>query len=72
MIASVTTATRENLGLAGNHNRVFALAKGEYFKWAAADDVCRPNYLARCVEVLDRDPTVVLAYPRTQFVDAAG
>ena len=30
------------------------------------------GYLARCVEVLDRDPTVVLAYPRTQFVDAAG
>lgn len=61
-----------NLGLAENHNRVFSLARGEYFKWAAADDVCRPNYLARCVEVLDRDPTVVLAYPRTQFVDAAG
>src|ERR1700694_2429027 len=31
--------TERNLGLAGNHNRVFALAKGEYFKWAAADDV---------------------------------
>jgi len=61
-----------NLGLAGNHNQVFTLARGEYFKWAAADDVCRPSYLARCVEVLDRDPTVVLAYPRTQFIDAAG
>jgi glycosyltransferase involved in cell wall biosynthesis len=61
-----------NLGLAGNHNVAFALARGEYFKWAAADDVCRPTYLSRCVEVLDRDPTVVLAYPRTQFVDEAG
>ena len=61
-----------NLGLAGNHNRVFSLARGEYFKWAAADDVCRPSYLVRCVEVLDRDATVVLAYPKTQFVDAAG
>ena len=62
----------KNLGLAGNHNRSFELARGEYFKWAAADDVCLPTYLARCVEVLDRDPTVVLAYPRTQFVDAVG
>jgi glycosyltransferase involved in cell wall biosynthesis len=62
----------KNLGLAGNHNRVVALARGEYFKWAAADDVCRPNYLARCVEVLDRDPTVVLAYPMTQFIDEGG
>lgn len=61
-----------NLGLAGNHNRVFALARGEYFKWAAADDVCRPTYLARCLEILEREPTVVLAYPRTQFIDTAG
>src|SRR4029077_2191158 len=25
--------------------------------------------LAKCVELLDRDPSVVLAYPRTQIVD---
>jgi glycosyltransferase involved in cell wall biosynthesis len=61
-----------NLGLAGNFNRAFSLAKGEYFKWATADDVCCPSYLARCVEVLDREPKVVLTYPKTQFVDAAG
>jgi glycosyltransferase involved in cell wall biosynthesis len=62
----------KNLGLAGNHNRVFALAQGKYFKWAAADDQCRPDYLARCVEVLDHHPEVVLAFPKTQFVDSAG
>ena len=61
-----------NLGLAGNHNIVVKLARGEYFKWAAADDLCRPDYLARCVEALDADPSVVLAYPRTQFIDEAG
>jgi len=61
-----------NLGVAGNCNGVFALARGEYFKWAAADDVCLSNYLTRCVEVLDRDSAVVLTYPRTQFVDMVG
>jgi glycosyltransferase involved in cell wall biosynthesis len=61
----------KNLGVAGNHNRAFALAQGEYFKWATADDLCLPDHLARCVEVLDRDPTVVLVYPKTQFVDEA-
>src|SRR5262249_10793675 len=48
------------------------LARGEYFKWAAADDICKPTYLERCVEVLDREPSVVLAYPRTQFINEAG
>src|SRR5262245_34908562 len=57
-----------NLGVAGNYNGVFSLASGEYFKWAPADDTCLPNYLARCVEILDLDSTVVLAYPQTQFV----
>jgi glycosyltransferase involved in cell wall biosynthesis len=61
-----------NLGLAGNHNRVVELARGEYCKWAAADDICLPQYLARCVEVLESEPGVVLAYPQTQFVDTAG
>jgi hypothetical protein len=34
--------------------------------------MCDPNYLARCVEVLDRDPGVVLAYPKTLIVDEEG
>lgn len=61
-----------NIGLGRNHNRVFHLARGRYFKWAAADDVCLPEYLQRCVDVLDADPTVVLTYPATQFVDDRG
>jgi len=61
-----------NLGLAKNYNLLFALASGEYFKWASADDLLLPGYLERCVGVLDHDPTVVLVYPKTRFVDAAG
>ena len=30
---------RQNMGLAPNHNVVLAEARGEYFKWAAADDL---------------------------------
>ncbi len=62
----------QNRGAAWNFNHVFQLARGEYFKWAAADDVCEPNFLARCTEVLDRDPSVVLAYPKTIFTKADG
>jgi glycosyltransferase involved in cell wall biosynthesis len=57
---------------AENHNRAFGLSSGKYFKWAAHDDVHAPAFLKRCVEVLDRDPTVVLAYPKVTIIDSQG
>jgi glycosyltransferase involved in cell wall biosynthesis len=62
----------ENVGLSGNLNLLVPLARGRLFKWATADDVLRPGYLERCVAALDADPAVVLAYPRTDFVDGDG
>jgi glycosyltransferase involved in cell wall biosynthesis len=61
-----------NLGAAGNYKRVFELSSGEYFRWANADDLFAPEGLARCIEVLDHQRSVVLAYPRTKFIDAQG
>lgn len=63
---------RANLGAAANYNRVFELSSGEYFKWAAHDDLCAPELLERCVKVLDRDPSVVLCYSRTKAIDEQG
>ena len=40
------------------------MATGEYFKWAAHDDICRPEYLERCVRVHDCDPRIVVARAR--------
>lgn len=62
----------QNCGPAENFNNVARHARGTYFKWAAHDDVCAPTFLARCVEVLDRDPSVVLAYTATQIIDEGG
>lgn len=62
----------ENRGAAWNYNNVFALSKGEYFKWAAADDLMAPELIARCVEVLDTQPDVVLCYARTKAIDGNG
>ena len=61
-----------NRGAAPNFNRVFELATGEYFKWAAYDDRCAPTFLERCVAVLDSRPEVVLAYPGTVRLAADG
>lgn len=59
-----------NRGAAWNHNRVFELARGDYFKWLSHDDLCAPEFLERCVAVLDSDPGIVLCFARTQVVDA--
>ncbi len=62
----------ENVGLSANNNLLVPLARGRLFKWAPHDDVLRPHYLERCVAALDADPSVVLAYPQTDFVDGDG
>lgn len=61
-----------NLGARWNFNRVFELSTGEYFKWAAYDDLLAPSYLERCVEVLDRDPSIVVCFSRAAVIDEEG
>ncbi len=61
-----------NWGAAWSHNVVFQLARGRYFKWAAADDLCAPTFLARCLEVLGADPATVLVLPGVIEIDEEG
>jgi glycosyltransferase involved in cell wall biosynthesis len=61
-----------NIGPRRNWNRVFTLSRGEYFNWTAHDDKYAPQFLEKCVEVLDRDPSVVLCYARTSIIDKDG
>jgi glycosyltransferase involved in cell wall biosynthesis len=61
-----------NLGVARNFNLTFEHARGRYFKWAADDDVIAPEFLARCVAELDRDPGVVLCHAQTRIIDEHG
>jgi len=58
-----------NLGAAKNYRLAFELATGEYFRWANCDDLFAPTSLERCVEVLDRELSVVLTYPKTKLID---
>jgi glycosyltransferase involved in cell wall biosynthesis len=53
---------RQNYGVVHNFNTAFRLSSGRYFKWAAYDDILSPEFLARAVEVLERDPSVVMVY----------
>jgi glycosyltransferase involved in cell wall biosynthesis len=61
-----------NLGAAANYNLLALMNESPYFKWAAHDDLVAPGFLAACVDVLDRDPTVVLASPSSILIDETG
>jgi glycosyltransferase involved in cell wall biosynthesis len=61
-----------NLGAAANYRLCFELSSGEYFRWANCDDLFAPTSLARCVEVLDRERSSVLTYPKTKLIDDRG
>ena len=61
-----------NRGAAWNYRRAFDLARGEYFRWAPADDWFAPDSVAVCVAALDANEDAVLCYPKTSLVDANG
>jgi glycosyltransferase involved in cell wall biosynthesis len=64
--------SEKNMGAGWNVRRVYELARGKYFKQAAADDLLEPDFLLRCVEILESDPDCVLAYTGTKEVDENG
>jgi glycosyltransferase involved in cell wall biosynthesis len=62
-----------NLGASSNHKRVFEMARGDYFKWAAHDDECLPTFLGRCMSVFEvAQQSVVLVYPQSLIIDEEG
>lgn len=61
-----------NRGAAWNFSETFRLSRGEYFKWAAHDDLHADTFLARCVERLDDDPGLALCFSRSRVIDEFG
>lgn len=66
-----TFRQKTNGGVAANWNFVALQARGRYFKWASASDVCASAMLERCLQVMD-DRGVALAFGRTCFIDDEG
>lgn len=61
-----------NVGSFENFNRLCKEAGGKYFMWAAGHDMWRPAFISRCIEPLEKDTSVVLAYPIITWIDAEG
>ncbi len=62
----------ENIGASPNFNKVYHETTGEYFAWHAHDDYYAPTWLQRCVEALDGNRDVVLAYSQMAMLDMEG
>lgn len=58
-----------NRGAVWNFNFVAMQARGQYFRWASANDFCDPRLLEKCIGVLRSDAGAVLCYGRTCIVD---
>lgn len=54
-----------NMGPSWNFNRVFELSAGEYFMWAAHDDLRHPSFVSACVRRLQECPDAVLCQAHT-------
>jgi glycosyltransferase involved in cell wall biosynthesis len=61
---------KRNLGAAPNFNLTFKLSSGEFFKWAAHDDLIAPEFLEKCLDSLESEPDAVSCQSFTEFIDA--
>jgi glycosyltransferase involved in cell wall biosynthesis len=62
----------KNIGARPNFNQLVGRARGRYFKWAAHDDLLAPQYLEKCVNVLEQDPSVALCHSLATLIDDDG
>jgi glycosyltransferase involved in cell wall biosynthesis len=62
----------KNIGAPDNFNRAFELSTSKYFKWASCDDVYSPDYLMKCLDVLERNPSIILCHSKIRRIDENG
>ena len=60
----------QQINAAANHNRVFASARGKYFRWAGDDDLVDSRLIEKAVQVLDSNPGTVLCHSQVIEIDA--
>ena len=63
---------KENIGGLNNFQFVLEKAKGEFFMWAAHDDLWEPNFVSSMVKLLQSDSKAVLAFSLFDNIDEFG
>jgi hypothetical protein len=58
-----------NLGAQFNAFHIFYGHNSPYTAYAAADLIWKPEFAAKCVDILDNHPDALIAYPACEFID---
>jgi glycosyltransferase involved in cell wall biosynthesis len=61
-----------NRGAVWNFNRAYELAPGDYFMWAAHDDIHHDHFVAACVAALEAEPDAALCTTGIRLIDERG
>ena len=56
--------SEKNMGVVWNFNSLIQFSKGKYFMWLSCDDFCAPDYLSKCVALLEANPNPTRAEAR--------
>jgi len=62
----------QNQGMPWNFACVVREAQGEYFMWAAHDDLFDPAYIRKCLEKLAAHPQAIFCCTEINFIDGDG
>lgn len=67
---AIRYAVQNNQGVAAARNHAARLAGGKYFLFLDSDDLILPDYIEKCVAVLESNPDCKLVYPLAEYFDA--
>jgi glycosyltransferase involved in cell wall biosynthesis len=62
----------ENIGLTKNLEYALKNTRGQFFMWAASDDIWHPDFLKTLVEALQKKPQAALSFAPYAWIDDKG
>jgi glycosyltransferase involved in cell wall biosynthesis len=58
-----------NIGAGENFQQVFRESDSQYFVWISGHDLWHPQFLSKCVDGLNKNPSVVLFHSKCTWID---
>ena len=65
----IFSANQYNLGAIDNHQKLLNLATSPYFMFARGHEILPLNLLTDCLALLERDPSIALAYAKSEWIN---